>query len=96
MQQLVNIMWTEIDVEKQHVNLACYHSVICWNLHFSTLVTPKSQQAPGLATAQSAEYVKYAKIFGDYFWLIFIPTEDLGDHFFLILHLLKILATHSS
>ena len=32
-------------------------------------------------TAQSAEYVKYAKIFGDYFWLIFIPTEDLGDPF---------------
>ena len=44
---------------------------------------------------QSAEHVKYAKIFGEYFWLIFIPTEDLGDHFFLILCLLKILATHS-
>ena len=43
---------------------------------------------------QSAEYVKYAKIFGDHFWLIFIPTEDLGDPF-LILCLLKILATHS-
>ena len=43
---------------------------------------------------QSAEYVKYAKIFGDYFWLIFISTEDLGDHSFLILCLLKILATH--
>ena len=28
---------------------------------------------------QSAEYVKYAKIFGNQFWLIFIPTEDLGD-----------------
>ena len=38
---------------------------------------------------------KYAKIFGDYFWLSFIHTEDLGDHFFLILCLLKILATHS-
>ena len=31
------------------------------------------------------------KIFGDYFWLIFIPTEeDLGDPFLLILCLLKI------
>ena len=50
----------------------------------------------GVQSAQSAKYVKYAKIFGDYFWLIFIPTEDLGDHFFLILCLLKILATHSS
>ena len=46
-------------------------------------------------SAQSAEYVKYAKIFGDYFWLIFIPTEDLGDPFLLILCLLKILTTHS-
>ena len=44
---------------------------------------------------QSAEYVKYVKIFSDYYWLIFIPTEDLGDHFLLILCLLKILATHS-
>ena len=42
---------------------------------------------------QSAEYVKYAKIFGDYFWPIFIPTEDFGDSFLLILCLLKILAT---
>ena len=50
----------------------------------------------GLPINHSAEYVKYAKIFGDYFWLIFIPTEDLGDHFFLIFFLLKILATHSS
>ena len=49
-----------------------------------------------IGVGQSAKYVKYAKIFGDYFWLIFIPTEDLGDHFFLILCLLKILATYSS
>ena len=34
-----------------------------------------------LPHVQSAAYVKYAKIFGDYFWLIFIPTEDLGNHF---------------
>ena len=50
----------------------------------------------GLYLGQSAKYVKYAKIFGGYFGLIFIPTEDLGDHFFLILCLLKILVTHSS
>ena len=47
-----------------------------------------------IAISQSAEYVKYSKIFGNYFWLIFIPTEDLGDRFLLILCLLKILATH--
>ena len=46
-------------------------------------------------THQSTEYVKYAKIFGDYFLLIYIPTEDLGDQFLLILCLRKILATHS-
>ena len=45
------------------------------------------------AIGQSAEYVKYAKIFGDYFRLIFRPTEDLGDPFLLILCLLKILAS---
>ena len=42
-----------------------------------------------------AEYVKYAKIFGNKFGLIFIPTEDLGDQFLLILCLLKILVTNS-
>ena len=51
------------------------------------------QDACAMCVHQSAEYVKYAKIFGDYFWLIFIPTEDLGDLFLLILCLLKILAT---
>ena len=35
------------------------------------------------------------KIFGDYFWLIFIPTEDLGDPFLVILCLLKILVSIS-
>ena len=49
--------------------------------------------ANSILTTQSAEYVKYAKIFGDYFWLIFIPTEDLGNPFLLILCLLKILAS---
>ena len=39
---------------------------------------------------------KYAKIFYDNFWLIFTPTEYLGDPFLVILCLLKILATHSS
>ena len=38
-----------------------------------------------LGVTQSSEYVKYAKIFSDYFFLIFIPTEDLGDPFLLIL-----------
>ena len=47
-------------------------------------------------TRQSAAYVKYAKIFGDYFWLIFIPTEDLGDPFLVILFLLKILESGDS
>ena len=41
----------------------------------------------------SAEHVKYAKIFSNYFWLIFMPLEDLGDKFLLILCLLKILAS---
>ena len=58
---------------------------------------------------QSAEYVKYAKIFGNYFladfytywrsWRPFLPdfmpTEDLGNPFLKILCLLKILVTHS-
>ena len=34
-----------------------------------------------VTVSQSAEYVKYAKIFSGYFWLIFIPTEDLGNPF---------------
>ena len=60
----------------------------------SARVPISPRQAP-MSPHQSAEYVKYAKIFGDYFWLIFIPTEDLGNQFLLILCLLKILATNS-
>ena len=44
---------------------------------------------------QSAEYVKHAKIFDNYFWLIFRATENLGDPFLLILCLLKIFPHHS-
>ena len=47
---------------------------ICW-----FLIEKFGKMCIALNMAQSAEYVKYAKIFGDYFWLIFIPTEDLGD-----------------
>ena len=48
-----------------------------------------------MPTCQCAEYVKYVKIFSDWLWLIFIPTEDLGDQFLVILCLLKILAARS-
>ena len=69
----------------------------CWSINLRFNKQPANAngifQAPPLF--QSAEYVKYAKIFGDYVWLIFIPTEDLGDPFLVILCLLKILATIS-
>ena len=54
-----------------------------------------SSHQPGCQPVQSAEYIKYAKIFSDYFWLIFIPTENLGNPLLLILCPLKILVTHS-
>ena len=60
-----------------------------------------------VADAQSAEYVKYAKIFGDYFFANFytyrrswqpflsdfMPAEDLCGPFLKILCLLKLLAS---
>ena len=61
----------------------------------SAEISDNSAEIGDDAAGQSAEYVKYTKIFGDCFLLIFITTEDLGDPFLLILYLLKILATHS-
>ena len=68
------------------LSFKCCHHFTTWSLE--TTHGPRS-------LGQSAEYVKYAKIFGDYFWLIFIPTEDLGNLLLVILCLLKILATIS-
>ena len=70
---------------------------LAWDHFLGDIADPCSVIADfcGVIT-QSAEYVKYAKIFGDYFWLIFISTEGLGDPFLVILCLLKILATISS
>ena len=82
----VNVRWI--------ASIACmpsdFHGFQSWQQYSSRWMTRDFK-----CVSQSAEYVKYAKIFGDYFWLIFIPTEDLGDHFLKILCLLKILVTHS-
>ena len=55
-----------------------------WRMFCNNRTCPVSVHCHATVGAQSAEYVKYSKIFGYYFWLIFIPTEDLGDPFLLI------------
>ena len=64
-----------------------------WNIQACKCLTHGDIADGAYASLQSM--LKMRRSSATIFLLIFIPTEDLGDHFYLILCLLKIFATHS-
>ena len=89
-----NAMEIDGKVDKFKYSPAVIDGPLAMQICQRSMFDPKKEIPYWYNGDQSAEYVKYAKIYCDYFGLIFILTLDLGNPFLVILCLLKILNTH--